>query len=260
VAFVTIDIGANDVDGCLAGGTVSNSCVQGGLSHISADLPEIIRGLRSAYPGVAIYGMNYYDPFLGLWLTGSSGQALAAQSVGLLGELNGLLNQLYSAGSAAMADVATPFQSSDFTLTGSYLGAIEPQNVADACNWTLFCSNAGNIHANDVGHGIVAGSFTQLIDSIAVSPLALPLATVATTYTGQLTALGGHPRFRWSLAAGSGPLPSGMRLRADGSLSGTPAVAGTYPLKVQVTDTRLKIPHSPASNQATGNMSLTVLP
>ena len=260
VAFVTIDIGANNVDGCQVGATISATCVQNGISHITSELPLILSGLQAAYPGVAVYGMNYYDPFLGEWLAGSAGQSLATQSVGLLGALNTLLTQLYAAGGASTADVATPFQSTNFALTGSYLGVTEPQNVADICNWTLFCSNSGNIHANDIGHGLVAGSFDQVIDGITVSTAALGAATVKQTYAGQLAALGGHPRFHWSLAAGSGPVPPGLHLRADGSFGGKPTVAGTYPFTVQVVDSKLKIPHAPAADRATGTVSLTVQP
>jgi Putative Ig domain len=257
---VTIDIGANNVDGCQSGETISASCVESGLSHITTDLPEILSGLETAYPGVAVYGMNYYDPFLGEWLTGSAGQTVAQQSVTEVALLNGLLTQLYAAGGASTADVATPFQSTDFALTGTYLGQTEPQNVADICNWTLFCSDSGNIHANDIGHGLVAGAFDQVIDGIAVSTGALSPATAGQAYLGHLTALGGHPRLHWSLAPGSGPLPPGMRLKADGSFSGKPKVAGTYPFTVQVVDSRLKISHPPATDRATGSLSLTVQP
>ncbi|HEY5108295.1 MAG TPA: SGNH/GDSL hydrolase family protein [Acidimicrobiales bacterium] len=258
VAMVTIDIGANDVDGCLVGGTVNVGCVQSGLTHITTNLPVILAGLASAYPGVAVYGMNYYDPFLGLWLTGPSGQTAAQQSEVLAGTLNTSLAQLYATAGASTADVASAFQTTDFALTGSYLGTPEPQNVADVCNWTLFCSGGGNIHANDIGHGLVAGAFATVLDGVAVSTTVLPEATVGVAYAGALTAVGGHTRYRWTLAAGSTPLPAGLRLHADGTITGRATATGTVTLTVQVADTRLPVAHHPAVHRATGAVSLTV--
>ncbi len=258
VALVTIDIGANNVDGCQVGETISQPCVQSGLDHITTELPEIVAGLEAASPGVAVYGMDYYDPFLGEWLAGSGGQSVAQQSVVLVQALNTQLAQLYGAAGAATADPATLFQTTDFALTGSYLGVTEPQNVADVCNWTLFCSDGGNIHANDTGHALVALAFALVVDGIAVSTAPLPTATVNEAYSGQLTAVGGHPRLHWSLAAGSGPLPPGLRLRADGSLSGKPTTAGTYSFTVQVVDSKLRITAPPPVHQASATVSLTV--
>jgi lysophospholipase L1-like esterase len=259
VAFVTIDIGANNVDSCQTGpSTISTTCLENGLSDITSQLPQILSGLVSAYPGVAIYGMNYYDPFLGEWMLGSSGQMIAQESENDVGILNTLLAQLYAAGGASTADPASLFQTTDFDPTGSYLGQTEPQNVADICNWTLFCSDDGNIHPNDTGHALVASAFGRVIDGVTVSSVPLPAATIKERYSGQLLALGGHPRYRWSLVQGSTPLPPGLRLRANGTFAGKPTTTGSYTFRVGVTDTQLPIPKAPAKNQATGTVSITV--
>ena len=258
VAFVTMDIGANNVDGCQSGNTISATCAQNGLNRITAELPQILSGLQTAYPGVAVYGMTYYDPFLGEWLTGAGGQTVAQQSEALVVVLNALLTQLDTAGTAATADPATLFQTTDFAPTGKYLGVTEPQNVADACNWTLFCSGGGNIHPNDTGHALVAQSFEPVIDGVAVSTAPLPPATVKQAYASQLIAVGGHPRYHWSLATGSGPLPPGLRLRADGTFGGKPKAAGSFSFTVQVVDTKLRITSPPATDHASAVVSLTV--
>jgi len=258
VAFVTIDIGANNVDGCQVGETISPSCVADGLAHITSELPQILSGLQDAYPGVAVYGMTYYDPFLGEWLDGSAGQTVAQQSESLVLDLNALLTQVDTAAGAATADPATLFQTTDFALTGTYLGATEPQNVADVCNWTLFCSDGGNIHPNDTGHALVAQAFEEVIDGLSVSTSPLPTATVKQTYSGALTAVGGHPAYHWSLAPGSGALPPGLRLRSNGTFAGRPTASGVYPFTARVVDTRLKITDAPAADQTTATLSLTV--
>jgi hypothetical protein len=46
--------------------------------------------------------------------------------------------------------------------------------VADVCNWTLFCSSDGNIHANDAGHALVATAFEQVVDEFAIATAPLP--------------------------------------------------------------------------------------
>src|ERR1700704_6672482 len=40
VAFVTIDIGANDVDGCANGGVVNGACVTAGIAAINKNVPK----------------------------------------------------------------------------------------------------------------------------------------------------------------------------------------------------------------------------
>jgi len=111
VAFITIDIGANDVDGCAPYVTSKNSvtdasdpdaftdtqnCVENGvtpstvgadgypasdygitsdvegIAGMNTDLATIIPGLQAAdTQGAPIYAMNLYDPFLALYLIGS---------------------------------------------------------------------------------------------------------------------------------------------------------------------------------------------
>ena len=242
VPFVTIDIGGNDVDGCLSGQTVNATCVQNGLASITSNLPKILSGLEGAAPGLPVYGTNYYDPFLGEWLTGPAGQNLARQSESLVVDLNALLAQLYSSGGAATADPATLFQTTDFAFTGTYLGAVEPQNVADVCTWTLFCSNQ-NIHANDLGHVLLATAFEQVIDGFAVAPTTLPDATPGTVYgpvtlTARNAGISVSP-FTTTLKWAKVSLPKGLRLSSAGALSGTPnrkVAPGLTSVTVQVTE------------------------
>jgi lysophospholipase L1-like esterase len=62
VAFLTMDIGTNDVDSCIQKSGIDATCIQGGVSHVSSELPEILGGLTGSYAGLVIYGMDYYDP------------------------------------------------------------------------------------------------------------------------------------------------------------------------------------------------------
>ena len=159
-AFVTIDIGANDVDGCTSGTTIDETCVTDGLDAISSNLPVILSGLESAGGTTPIVGMSYYDPFLAAWLLGGSGETLAEQSVGLLDDLNNILSSDY--GAADTADVAGVFKSSDFSPGGRYEGMKVPVNVGLICHWTLMCSEE-DIHADDAGHAQIAKTFEKIV-------------------------------------------------------------------------------------------------
>ena len=49
-------------------------------------------------------------------------------------------------------------------MTGSYNGQVVPQNVSNICAWTRMCTNS-DIHANDIGHQLIASTFEPLIDA-----------------------------------------------------------------------------------------------
>jgi lysophospholipase L1-like esterase len=168
VAFVTIDIGANDVDGCTSGTTINETCVENGLDAVSSNLPVILASLGGASQGMApIVGMSYYDPFLAAWLLGPSGETLAEQSVGLLDDLNNILSSDYAA--ADTADVADAFKSSDFSPGGRYKGVGVPVNVGLICHWTLMCSEE-NIHADNAGHAQIAKAFEKIVTRLLAHP------------------------------------------------------------------------------------------
>jgi lysophospholipase L1-like esterase len=187
VEMLTIDIGANDVDGCIGSSGINTSCLESGLSQITTDLPLILRGLRAADPTLAIYGMDYYDPFLSEWLTGASGQTVAQESETGAVALNNELGQLYNANKAAMADPATLFQTPNFALTGTYNGTTVPENVALVCAWTLMCSE-NNIHANDQGHAELALAFESIIDQPPGTSVLIPAGGATVSGTALLDA------------------------------------------------------------------------
>ena len=100
-------------------------------------------------------------------------------------------------------------------------------------------------------NGRSATETTSITVSAGVSTTfpAPPAAVVGTAYTDTLTAAGGTTPYTWSVSAGT--LPAGISLRADGTLSGTPAAAGTSGFTVTVTDAQ--------SNTAAFATSITVL-
>jgi lysophospholipase L1-like esterase len=168
VALITIDIGANDVDGCAAGGVINQTCIANGFAEAQSDLPKILGALRSAVgEDTVIAGMNLYDPFLADYLTGPAGQAVAAQSVTLDVTFNSLLDAGYVAFGIPVADVQTAFSTTDFTDTATLPGVgTVPLNVARICEWTWMCAPSPigpNIHANPTGYQVIAAAFQQVI-------------------------------------------------------------------------------------------------
>src|SRR5450756_2858167 len=82
VKLITIDIGANNVDGCTTGSTINQACIAAGIAAAKHDLPLILGALRrAAGHDVVIAGMNLYDPFLADYLTGTAGQVVGEERV-----------------------------------------------------------------------------------------------------------------------------------------------------------------------------------
>jgi len=166
VAFITIDIGANDVSGCFLGGVIDTVCAQAKIATAQTNLTNILSQLRTAGGAVPIVGMNYYDPFLAYWVAGNQAAAQQSQQASAAG--NAVIAGVYAAAGAQVADVEGAFDSANYALTGSYNAQVVPQNVANICAWTRMCTNS-DIHANDVGHQRIASTFQPLIDAVVPS-------------------------------------------------------------------------------------------
>jgi len=173
VPLVTIDIGANDVDGCA---TVPSaqllSCVTGGINSINTNTPKILGALAKAAPkGARLFGMNLYDPVLDDWFLPAANplQTLGEGSVMLLQQVNSAIQSDDTAAGFRTADVADAFHSYDATDTLTYNGVSVPENVAYVCAWTWACSPppvGPNIHANDLGYGVIAQAFEKVVGKL----------------------------------------------------------------------------------------------
>jgi lysophospholipase L1-like esterase len=143
IAFVTIDIGGNDL---LAGG---------GVPAIAQNLPVILDALQDALgPDVPIVGMNYYDPFVvPVWFQTQSLAALQAEAASIAA-FNDFLEGIYQAHGIPIADVQSAFAVTDHTIQPSGL----PLSVQNACQWTWMCA-VGDIHPNDPGYRVIAQAF-----------------------------------------------------------------------------------------------------
>jgi lysophospholipase L1-like esterase len=172
VALVTIDIGANDVDGCAAPGVNVVSCVAAGGASIKRNTPLILRGIkRAASSRTVLAGMTLYDPILSDYFNASaSARALAAASVVFLKMINREITNANRAAGFRTADVAGAFKSYDGTVSVPYNGQMVPVNVARVCSWTWACTpppSGPNIHANKNGYAVIAHEFARVIGRLA---------------------------------------------------------------------------------------------
>ena len=223
IAFVTIDIGANDVDRCATASSIDLACFTTGIQGVAANLPTILSGLEAADPGVKVFGMNYYDPFLALWLAGSSGQQFAQESVSYLDTLNLTLATGYAGAGIPVADAAAGFDSHNFALTGDYSGQTLPQNVSNVCNWTHMCTSF-DIHANDAGHSVLADAFAM---KMRFTPTMSTTTTMGTPTTTRITSTtDSFPTTTFTTVAvvtagNTGRGSSGLASRSSGELAFT---------------------------------------
>jgi lysophospholipase L1-like esterase len=171
VAFVTLDIGANDIDGCVSEVTIDTTCVIRGAGQISANLPVILHRLRrAASSGTPMAAMTLYNPFLQLYLTPvDRGEAIASD--GYARRVNEGLARFYRAGGFRVAHVDTAFRTYELSRKTSLAGQQQPVPVAvaEVCKLTWMCAPAPlgpNIHANRAGYGVIARAFASSLGSL----------------------------------------------------------------------------------------------
>ena len=148
IAFVTIDIGGNDL-------------IQSGAAAaaVQANLPKILHELRDAAgPSVPIVGMTSYNPFLADSFANPT--ALEDHNDALAG-FNDLLESLYAAAGDPVAGVENAFATSDTTPVDGV-----PRDVARLCAWAWNCTqppHGPDIHPNDAGYAAIAQAFDAVL-------------------------------------------------------------------------------------------------
>jgi hypothetical protein len=152
IAFVTIDVGANDVF------QYGDQAIPTILTY----LPQILARLRvAAGPSVPIIGMSYYGVGLPeVWNTTHDLAALQAY-IAQLNSFNGLLAGIYIGAGDPVADVEGAFQVNDTTLVDG-----TPLDVVRECQWTWICASpplGPDIHANSRGYGVIAQAFEEAL-------------------------------------------------------------------------------------------------
>ena len=169
---VTIDIGANDITRCAAGGALDQGCFMQQAALVHTNLRAILAVLRKGAPHAKIVVLNYYNPFLAAWLTGPAGQVLAQTTTGGLQAFNAGLAAAATAVNGVTADVSAAFSSTDWTMVPVSATTTMPLNVLRICQWTWMCAKS-DIHVNDTGYAVLATAVNNALDS---ARLGLPRA------------------------------------------------------------------------------------
>ena len=131
-----------------------------------------------------------------------------------------------------------------------------------SCPTTTVCIAVGQ---DTSGEGIIVSDSPAAM-ALTVTTSMLPPGTVYShsdkaKYAASLSASGGNPPYKWTLATGSGQLPPGLKLSSRGVISGRASEAGTYRFTVEAVDTKMKSKGHPATqNAATAQLSITVDP
>jgi lysophospholipase L1-like esterase len=169
VPLITLDIGANDLNPCIAKGTISGieACLPAVFAQIGTNLSSLLSQLKAADPTATIVGMNYYDPELEAWTDGTTaGQTFAEDSIVLSGDFNDVLGSVYGNYSVPVADVADAFHTDDFTtlvpIGPRWNSELVPEDVAEICKLTWECAPAPqgpNEHCNWQGYAVIASTF-----------------------------------------------------------------------------------------------------
>ena len=174
IAFVTIDIGANDVLSCAKGGNIDLLCVNKGIPAIKKYGPKIAKRLRKAGgTKLPMAVTTIYDPFLQQWFNGSTGQTIAAASVDIARKsFNPAIVNAFKPYDFKIAKTAEAFSTyvpfSRTTTFGGQTGV--PVAVAEICRLTFMCNPppvGPNIHAKQAGYGVMATAFRKALGKAA---------------------------------------------------------------------------------------------
>ncbi len=116
-------------------------------------------------------------------------------------------------------------------------------------------STAGSTVLNpSPGQASTAFTLTVNPGPLAITPAALPAATVGQTYAASVSGSGGVAPYTWAVTSGS--LPPGLSLNPNtGAITGTPTSAGSSTAGITVTDSS-----NPTPATASGTFSVTVNP
>jgi lysophospholipase L1-like esterase len=174
VGLVTISIGGNDVDVCLANANPLG-CVAANMPKAIANLTKIVKQLRAAGgKRMQIIGSTYPDVALGAWVLpntfGANRFTLAAESVTAFRRLiNPGLKRAYRSVGAAFVDVtAATGAYGPFVTTNDPPYGIIPVPVATVCRLTFFCTRV-DIHMTTAGYAVIARLEAQALAPRAVT-------------------------------------------------------------------------------------------
>ncbi|MGH7602865.1 MAG: Ig-like domain-containing protein, partial [Gemmatimonadaceae bacterium] len=155
----------------------------------------------------------------------------------------------FSVAATGTAPLSYQWKKNGAAITGATASSYSTPVTTSADNGAQFTAvvsnSAGSATSSAATLTVSSGSGATL----QITTAQLPGGTVASPYSTSLSASGGSTPYSWSLFSGS--LPSGLALNSSGTLSGTPTVAGSFPLTLQVKDA--------AAHSASANFSINIV-
>src|ERR1039458_2964488 len=195
------------------------------------------------------------EPFGPTGMRADSASAVHAYTVTVVPSVSSVTVQISPAGPSIAAGGKVQFAAAVSNTSNTAVGWSASAGTISSTG--LFTAPAsGNpksitVTASSVAQAAAQASAAVTITSntFVITTSNLPAAVESSPYSASLTASGGTLPYHWKLVSGS--LPAGLQLDAStGTLSGSPAQAGTFPFSVSGTDA--------ASHTAQQSLSLLV--
>ena len=160
--LVTIDLGFNDVRPCMEQNPVNQICLAAGIAAVGVDLPKVIAQLKAAATSsVHFVGIEYADPYLGYYMRGPGGPALATSTLVGMDQLDEMLGSVYTKAGIPVANVPQVFEINDNAPVRLDNVGLVPTNVNMACQLSWFCYGTPfgpDDHPNDAGYSLIASA------------------------------------------------------------------------------------------------------
>jgi lysophospholipase L1-like esterase len=185
VRLVTVDLGFNDIRGCLESFSVNASCLASGLRQVRSQLTTVLATLRAASPSSVIVGVGHYDPFIADSLDGVSGRHFASASITALDQLDATLREVYTRDHLRMANVSRAFDAVE-NKSVTFDGHRTNEDVERVCELTWMCHHAPlgpNLHPDDRGYWAIADAIDTVIGAPNTVPLIMPGPAASVTKT-----------------------------------------------------------------------------
>lgn len=166
--LVTIDLGFNNINGCLTGMTVDQTCLNKKLLIMTSELTTIVATLKSAAgPHVTFIGVNHYNPYFADSIRGSKGQHFAHLSSDVFSDFNAALKSVYDHNSVPLANVSKVFHDSVYGsgVNVSSYGRVHGY-LATTCKLTWMCRSSRygpNLHPTNAGYQAIARAIDAVL-------------------------------------------------------------------------------------------------